>query len=408
MARFSYKGLDPNGDSESGWVEGRDSGDAFATLQSRGIAVFELSEGEARAATDPWYLRDISLGGSTYPLGDQAALADLISSLSELGLPLTETLKLIAANTGNASIRRHIERTSARVADGEPLADAFDAAGRGFAEVFVQILRVAGLANTLPSSMLELATYLRRTDQTRTKVLSALIYPAILIFAACALFVVIVLYLAPTLAPMFASLGRPMPAGLGLFLDLGTFMNRYGWIVGLGGLLCIGLLLVASTSARGRATRARLVWKLPLVGPISRDSLLLRHVAALDMLLRSGMPLADALEVSASIGRASPFQTSFSVAAQALRDGSSAGSAFKDEPSLPSLFVELFAVGETVNRLPTTMQTVVKLLTAQLETRLQRSLQVLTPALTLFIGGLIGLLVYSVMGAMLDINAVAF
>ena len=408
MARFSYKGLDPNGNSESGWVESRDSAEAFATLQSRGVAVFELSEGEIEGFTEPWYLREISIGGGSHPLSDQATLADLIANLSELGLPLTETLKLIASNTGNTKIRRHIERTSARVADGEPLADAFEAAGSGFAEVFGQILRVAGLSNTLPSSMSELATYLRRTDQTRSKVLSALIYPAILILAACALMVVIVLYLAPTLAPMFTSLDRPMPAGLGFFLDIGTFMSSYGWMVGLAGFVCAVALLGASTTEQGRALRARLLWRLPLLGPISQDALLLRHVSALDMLLRSGMPLADALEVSASIGRASLFQEPFRSAAQALRDGDTAGSAFKEVPSLPSLFVELFVVGEAANRLPTTMQAVVKLLTARLETRLQRGLQLLTPVLTLFIGGLIGLLVYSVMGAMLDINAVAF
>lgn len=408
MARFSYKGVDADGKTDEGWVDGRDTTEAYATLQSRGIAVFELNEGGETDTAIPWYARDIPFGRQGYGLTDQAALAELIATLSKLGLPLTEMLRITASNTTNPSIRNHVERTSARVADGVPLAEAFEAAGAGFSPMFLQILQVAGLANTLPTSMADVSRYLRRAEQTRSKVLSALIYPSILIVAGCTLMAVIVVYLAPALAPMFSDLNRPMPSGLSMFLWIGAGFERYGLFIGLTFAAGLAVVVIASLSDAGRRARARLALRLPFVGSINRDALLLRHVSALAMLLRSGMPLVEALEASANLGGVSPYEPTFRSAAGSLRDGGLASVVFRAEPSMSELFQDLFSVGEVANRMNDTLPTVVQVLELRLDRSIQRTLQILTPALTIILGGLIGVLVYSVMGAILDINAVAF
>ncbi|MEO9515421.1 MAG: type II secretion system F family protein [Paracoccaceae bacterium] len=407
MARFSYKGVGADGKADEGWVDGRDTSEAYATLQSRGIAVFELNEGGASGTKIPWYARDIPLGRQGYGPADQAALAELIATLSKLGLPLTEMLRIMAANTANPSIRNHVERTSARVADGVPLAEAFEAAGAGFSPMFLQISRVAGVANTLPASMEDVARYLRRAEQTRSKVSSALIYPSILIVAGCVLMAVIVIYLAPALAPMFSALGRPMPSGLSMFLWIGAGFEQHGLFIVLTLAVGLAVIVIASLSDAGRRAKARLALRLPFVGSINRDALLLRHVSALAMLLRSGMPLVEALEASANLGEVSPYEPTFHAAAGSLRDGGRASAVFQAEPSMSELFQDLFSVGEAANRLNDTLPTVVQVLEQRLDRGIQRTLQILTPALTVILGGLIGVLVYSVMGAILDINAVA-
>ncbi|MGJ8628525.1 MAG: type II secretion system F family protein [Sulfitobacter sp.] len=409
MARFRYKGFDAEGNADDGWIEGRDTIEAFAMLQSRGIVVFELKDAAAGSdQTVPWYAREISFGNKGYSLSDQAAFSELLGRLAELNLPLTEMLRILVANSQNGAMRQHVQRTATRVMDGEDLAQAFGASGTGFSGMFLQILRIAFVANTLPKSMQDLAGYLRRADETRSQVATSLIYPGILILAVFALLGVVSGFLAPALAPMFASLDRPVPAGLAFFLGLSNVFGQHWQMMILAcGVLGAAVFLFFG-SAFGKQRLAQVFWRIPFIGPINRDALLLRHAAALDILLRSGMPLAEALDAAADLGAASPFEDTFTAAAAELRSGRRASDIFKQDTLLPTIFVDLFAVGEEANKLSGTLQTLVNILDQSLRRRIQKSLQLLTPTLTIVLGGVIGVLVYSVMGAILDINTVAF
>ncbi|MEP4310536.1 MAG: type II secretion system F family protein, partial [Lentilitoribacter sp.] len=222
------------------------------------------------------------------------------------------------------------------------------------------------------------------------------------------LLAVIAGFLAPALAPMFSSLGKPVPNGLAFFLTLSTTFKQYWYLLlsSAGAAIVVSFLFFGSPS--GQQRKARFLLRLPLIGPIRRDAFILRHTAALDILLSSGMPLPEALVAAADLGSASPFKETFNAAAIELRSGRRASDVFNADTRLPIIFIDLFSVGEEANRLNGTLQTLVNILDQSLRRRLQKTLQFLTPLLTVVLGGIIGILVYSVMGAILDINTIAF
>jgi general secretion pathway protein F len=174
--------------------------------------------------------------------------------------------------------------------------------------------------------------------------------------------------------------------------------------------LLLALLAVAVTVAilGLRAGWGRVLFRLPLFGPLVRDAALLALVRSLALMLKAGRPLAEALRGLAEADRTGPFAPDLTAAVTALERGERAHAALAEGGRLPVIVRELFRVGEESNALVPVLDALSQTLAGQLEQSTQRVLRLLTPILTLVIGGAVGGLVYSIMGAVLSINDLAF
>ena len=194
-----------------------------------------------------------------------------------------------------------------------------------------------------------------------------------------------------------------MPLSLSIFLGLGGVITAW-WP------LLLALLAVAVTVVLLglRAGWGRVLFRLPLFGPLVRDAALLALVRSLALMLKAGRPLAEALRGLAEADRTGPFAPDLTAAVTALERGERAHAALAEGGRLPIIVRELFRVGEESNALVPVLDALSQTLAGQLEQSTQRVLRLLTPILTLVIGGAVGGLVYSIMGAVLSINDLAF
>jgi len=194
-----------------------------------------------------------------------------------------------------------------------------------------------------------------------------------------------------------------MPMSLSFFLGLGNFITAW-WP------LLLAVLAAAITAAiiGLRAGWGRVLFRLPLFGPLVRDAALLALVRSLALMLKAGRPLAEALRGLADADRTGPFAPDLAAAVSALERGERAHAALAEGGRLPIIVRELFRVGEEANALVPVLDALSQTLAGQLEQSTQRVLRLLTPILTLFIGSAVGGLVYSIMGAVLSINDLAF
>lgn len=410
MPIFTYQGCDNFGASESGTIEASSEKLAFDTLQSRGITVFELSSGAGSLGSSlPWYKRDITFRGHELSFEDQSITANLLSTLFGAGLSATEVIRIAALSSENAEIKRHFERVGQRMADGTRLHEAFEVENRLFSPIFVSFLKISDTANTLPQLLNDLARFFHKQNAIRQKIISALIYPAILVIAAIALLFVVVLYLAPNLEPIFASVDKEPLGTLGFLLAMNEGLRSY-WPLLLGGFLGLLLAILALLQiplVKLTLSRARL--RLPIFGKLAHLTALSRLTQATEMLLSSGYPLADALRTAArTMGGSAGFGARFEEAAEAIEAGLSASIVFDEDRNIPATFKELFRIGEETNRLRATLLMLSESMSDQADRQSQRLLNLLTPALTLGLGLGIGMLIYTLMGAIMEVNELAF
>lgn len=408
MPRFVYEGISAAGRRERGEVDGPDEAAAYGVASGLGITVLSVVPAHEAGRAVPWYLRQI--GGSSQALrsSSEAALADMLAVLFRARLPLPTIVGIVAETAPDPSVRAQFARVQSRIADGLPFAASVEEALSGLSPIARTMLRLAERTPDPSALMSVFARYLRQREQRRRKVQSALIYPGILIAAALGVVVVVTVYLVPTLEPMFASLNRPLPGGLVFFKSIGASI---GHPLFLGFALClVGSAVFAAVrlSEQTAALLRPVARALPVTGTALRLGELSRITHAADLLLRSGASLPEALRQSATIEGPSPTAALFAEAAEALDQGLTATSIFEAAKGLPPLFSGLFAAGERANALEDVLPSIAEALDRAVEQSVDRNVALLTPILTLVIGGGIGLLIYTVMDAILAVNDLAF
>ena len=401
MPVFTYKGYTAEGRLETGTLDTGGEAAAYETLRAMGLAVVELHDA-ALAAPVPWYRREVRLGSGALPLEEQAALAEQLAVLFRLRLPLLEILSILQKGADRRDARARLGRVQWLVSEGTPFSEAFAQAGPRVSPVFLALLAMGQKSDAMPALMTDLAGYLREQQQVKGRILGALLYPAVLLAATVGLLLIVTLSLAPALAPIFDGQDRPMPGGLAAFLALGGFLKAQGAVLAAAAVpagLAAALLL--------RRAGDRIALRLPVVGTILRETALLRLNRALVLLLQAGRPLNDALATCAALAPRDPFAPALRDAAAALEKGGRAHAALALAGDLPPLFIDLFRIGEETNSLTQVLPAVSRALADRTARRIERALAALTPALTLIIGGVIGLLITTIMGAVFSVNDLA-
>jgi general secretion pathway protein F len=400
MPEFRYRALTADGRKESGTGSYASEAIAFSSLVSLGLTVVELEliqTDQSQSVSAPsWPWRKV------IPLNTQADLAEQMALMFAANLPLAEMLRLLSEGTDNTSVKRTFVRVSQLVADGMLFPTAFKTVAAEFSPLFPSMLAVSYASSNPALILTSLSSYLRRQEQLKSQLGTAIIYPVILVIAAMLVVLLLSFYLAPSLAPMFASMDRPIPNSIAVFLVIRDMLTRY-WAA-LPAIVLLLPLIAAWIAQQFPAPVQTFRSRLPVLGPLSMSLSLARLTRALELLLSSGQPLAVALRETAAFMRGELHAKLFQEAATAIEAGGTASSVFVEEKTLPRMFIELFRYGEATNTLPAVMASLASALEVKAERQTQAMTALIVPALTLVVGGGIAVLVYSVMSAVLSVS----
>jgi general secretion pathway protein F len=401
MPRFRYTAYSPNGVREVGSLDVASEAQAWDKLSSLGLTVVELltDTGEARSVGLRWTL------ARRIPLSVQADIAEQLAVLFSARLTAPQIVEVIEKSATLPAVKRKFQRIGRLLADGASFPDAFAESGDDLHPLFVSLARI-GHATGDPSNLMKsLAVTLRRQQKIAAQVTGSLIYPLILVIGGVCILALMSIYLAPRLATIFTSVERPVPLELSVFIEAGEFL-RYWWPVLLLASLVLGLV-VPVLARQSKRKVVSLIRRLPVVGEVTRDAALSRLTRSVQIMLAAGMPLASTLRASAAALPSDPLSQHFDLAGAAIEAGGNGRGTFAVARELPTMFRELYAIGERTNTLPSVMDAIATALEDQTERKALQAMTLLTPILTLFIGGGIAFLVYAVMNALLTVNDLA-
>ncbi|MEP3893184.1 type II secretion system F family protein [Pseudophaeobacter sp.] len=409
MVAFSYSAFNATGKKEKGRVEAATEQRALDILKSRCLTVSYIGEATDLTFEKPWYARDISFSGGLLSLREQAAIARFIAVLFEARLSLLEVLHAIQNTTENDTIRAHFGNIAMHVSDGEKIDAAFEAERPIFSPIFYGFLRSSDAANALPSLMHALADQFDQQAKARDDVVSALIYPTILVIASIVLVLVVVLVLVPSLVPIFENYEQEPSFTIGILIQVNATLRGF-WIPLTIGFTAIGFTGFALVLSGGlQKMLPSVVARLPIVRGLVLRSQLAQLCRSCQLLLEAGEPLPTALRLSSdALGAKGHLGRIWNEAAELVEAGQRASVVFSNYSFLPRNFLELFRIGEEANRLPETLKASADTLAIETTTETQRLVKLVTPVLTLVMGVGIGALIYTIMGAIMEVNEIAF
>jgi general secretion pathway protein F len=327
-------------------------------------------------------------------------LATLISSKLTLDKSLTVTTQL----TEKETTREMFQDIQNRVHAGGSFADSLAAYPNVFSRMYVNMVRAGEMGGVLDVVLARLADFLENSEETKSKIVNAMIYPAILIVAGGIAIVVLIAVVVPKLSGVFEGSRAAIPFVTRILLNTSQVMSQYWWALGMGLtvlILAFGLFL---KSDFGRNLWDRLVLKLPIFGDLVRKIEMSRFSRTMSTLLNSGVPVLQSLTIVQSVINNRVIASAMTPLQEALKSGQGISRPLQKAKVFPSLAVHMIMVGEETGELENMLNKVANTYDKEVNNAIQRALKLLGPILVLSVGGSIIFIVASILMGMMEVT----
>ena len=332
-------------------------------------------------------------------------LARELATLVRADIPVDEALRLITLQPRlGARARRVVAVALERVVAGESLFDALAAEAGAIPDHFRWLVRAGEASGRLAQVLEELAQFLELSARVRSQIVTAMLYPLVLLMGACVTLIIIATVMVPAIVPLFRDAGVEPPVLLRALAAVEGAIVVW-WPLSVTVLLALVAVVVWSLrSEAGRAQRDRLLLRLPVLGGLTRDTSTARLARTLATLVRNGVPLLDALRVTAGAVPNRAFRAALVTAQEEVNTGAPLWASLERTGLLPELAARFLRLGEETGQLAPMLTRAADIYDHDVQQRLQRVLSIAAPVVTIGIGLGIGALILSVMGAMLGLN----
>ncbi len=318
-----------------------------------------------------------------------------LATLLKAGMPLVQSLDILRQRVSNPLLKTVLDDVHERVRAGSSLSEAFEAQGTLFPGVYTASLLAGEKSGSLEQVIRRYVAYVKVISAVKRKTISALVYPAILLVLSCIVVAIIVLRVVPEFGAFYAQFGRELPLSTRIIVSFSNFAVAYFFIVLLG----VAALVAASVAWFRRPGNRRRFDKwllgIPMVGPIAQKFATSQAARTLATLLGGGIPLVNAIDVSArSIGNQHMAQE-LTTAAQQVREGRALASAMLMSGAFPDVSIKMVEVGESTGALQEMLNSLSEFYDEEIETNLTRFITIVEPALLVIMGIIIAALLLS-------------
>jgi type IV pilus assembly protein PilC len=316
------------------------------------------------------------------------------NTLIKAGLPILKSLDLLAERAAAERLRPILQDVRQRVREGALLSEALAAQG-SFPPVYVTAITAGERSGNLTGVLEQYISYLRVSTGFRKGLITALIYPAILIAAVIVTLTYLVTYAMPQFAKLYQDLGIKLPGITQFMLALSAPLRDYFLLVFVI-LVCVVLAIYVWTrSDQGAVAIDRLKPKIPVFGDIWLKSQIAQFVRTLSTLLAGGTPLVAGLETSSQAIGSRLIATSVQGAGARVREGRTLHESLAETRLVPELALEMIEVGEASGALAAMLTSVAEFYEEEVSTRLQRTLIWVSPAILVVMAVVVGSILIS-------------
>ena len=360
-------------------------------LGKRGYHLFEVRRrGVARK------LQGRSLRRRRIPDQEFLVFNQELASLLKAGLPLLQTLDLMLERMHNPHFRSVLLEVRDRVKSGVDLSEAFAEHGDLFPRLYPASLKAGERSGELELIIRRFIRYMRLVLDARRRVISALIYPAVLVCLSIAMIAVMSIYVVPKFMGFFSELDAELPLITQIVLAISRFANSNWVVILLGAGAGVVALRTWGRTDAGRLSLDRLKLRVPLIGPILQRFAQSEFSRSLATLLSGGIPLVPAFEIAVSSVSNAYVRSKLEPTIQLVREGKPFYTAIEKSEVFTDMAIDMVKVGEATGALDDMLNSVSEFLDEQVETRMQRLLSLVEPMMLVFMGIIIAILLISI------------
>ena len=385
--RLKYKARNPKGDTVSGFMDADSQAQAAAIIRDRGLIPLSL---EAATGARKLSFMDRLRMISTVSLKDRAVMFRQLATMISSGINLGSALEILGEQTKNQRLAASIREVKKQV-DGGMSFSAAMRTQKAFSVLMVSIVRAGEEGGVLDSSLERLATFLEKQQELRSKIYSAVSYPAVVVTFALGVVYILITFIVPRFAQVFDSMGIELPAVTSVTFKFAVWMSEK-WYLFLAGVVTFIVLIILFN--RMKATKPimdRIKLKLPVLGDIFYKTIMARTNRTLSALVEAGVPILMSLEMTSEVAGNYVVEKAYTDMREAARRGQALGETVARTKVFPIMVAHMITIGEQTGRLEEMLGKVADWFEQELDEKIKRLTAVIEPLLIIFVGGIVAL-----------------
>ncbi len=395
MAAFQYKAIDRTGRQARGKLDAANEVDLELRLKKMGL---DLIVSRAVRSQGP------SLASGSVTRQDLITFCFDLEQVSRAGIPLIEGLRDLRDGMENPRFRELLTSVLEDIEGGKTLSQALAGFPRVFDTVFISLIRAGELSGTLTEVFENLGATLKWHDELVSQTRRLLVYPALVFVVVTAVMVFLLLYLVPQVTQLLKTMGLALPIQTRVLIWMSNFTAAWWPLLLVAPIVAaLTITFLVRTRPKSRYLFDYVVLRLPVTGVILQKIILARFANFFALMYRSGITILDAVKTSEGIVGNRVIADGLQRAGQQINAGESLSEAFRNLGMFPPLVIRMLRVGETTGALDAALMNVTYFYNRDVKDSVDKALKLLEPTLTLLLGGMLALILFSVLTPVYDV-----
>src|SRR5688572_4066408 len=323
------------------------------------------------------------------------------------GLPLVQSLDILAEQTENEALRKTISEVLYDVESGHTLADAMGKHTKIFTQLYVNMVAAGEAGGILDTILLRLATFLEKNDALVRKIKGAMIYPAVIFSVAGGAILILLAFVIPTFQQMFEAAGIPLPLPTRIVIGMSAFLQAWWWAVGAGIIGGVFAIRAYYKTPQGNLVIDRIMLSLPILGDLQRKAAVSRFTRTLGTLVSSGVTILEGLEITAKTAGNRVIHDAVMGSRASIAGGETIAGPLKESGVFPPMVVQMINVGEQTGGLDEMLSKIADFYDEEVDAAVEALLAAMEPIMIVVLGVIVGGMIVAMYLPIFDmINAV--
>jgi type II secretion system protein F len=407
MAQFQYRATDFQGKIVEGSMEAGDDRSVVQRLREKGLIPIKIGAGSAPVARSAKAITFPTFGqGKRVKTPELLIFTRELATLLQAGMPLDRSLTTLTQLAQTPELKRVTNEVLESVRGGTALAEAMAQHPRVFPPLYVNMVKAGEVGGVLDQVLNRLVEYLASAEELRDEVKSALTYPLILVGVGGISVAILLVFVLPKFASMFADLGQALPLSTRMMLAISDAATSPWSLIGVPLVLATLFGLYRYVVTTHRLQYDAFMLRIPIVGNLLRLTEVARFGRTLGVLLRSGVPMLQALDIVRAVAGNQIIAQALNEVQVGVREGAGMATPLARSGVFPQLALQMIAVGEDTGKLDEMLVTTADFFDREVRNDVKRLTRLLEPAMILIMGLVVGFMVISMLMAVFSINDV--
>ncbi|MBR2677156.1 MAG: type II secretion system F family protein [Solobacterium sp.] len=393
MITYKYSAMTPDGAKVNGVVEAIDEYAAVERIKATCPVVISISEVKS---ADENSILNMEIGSNKVDAKALAVMCSQFSTILTAGVDIASCMEMIGNQTEDKKLKKMLLNSAKDVAQGNSIATSMEKNCPGLPVTFIETVRAGEMSGTLEQSFATLQEYFERNYQLKEKVKSALSYPIFVLVVAVIVVMVVMIKVVPTLTAVFGEMGGELPFITRLLISISNFFSKWWALILLIFIAAFLLFKFYTSTEKGKLWWGKTLLTMPVMGKINTFSGSADFASTMSALLSAGLPVTNALEVTAKVLDNYVLGTETNILSQKVQTGIKLGDAMRNAEVFPQTLTEMTAIGENTGELEKTLKTVGDYYSKEADYAMTAAISKLEPTLLVFLAIFAGFIVIAI------------